>query len=139
MPINQDDLEDILIKLIGKQRIGFNKSEAVKYAAVTGLCTLIGAVIDPAGYLIGGAFGGLVAAWRTKGNVPQIFGELPDEKKSKILNEFQGVVSKLRITDLSELEQLVDNSEDNPLMQKLIDEGLQIVKKHHYFCLKYFI
>ena len=139
MPINQDDLEDILIKLIGKQKIGFTKSEAVKYAALTGLCTLIGAVVDPAGYLIGGALGGLVAAWCTKGNVQQVFGELPDEKKSKILNEFQGVVSKLRITDLSELEHLVDNSEVNPIMQKLIDHGLRIVKKHHYFCLKYFI
>ena len=138
MTIDTNAIIKLIVDVMGEHQIQVTVRQAGKGAMFTGVCSFAGAMIaGPVGLAVGGAAGGLIAAYTTKGTfkpIGQILEELPFERKRQIAIEIQSVLNKLEITDLAEFAKLVAicNCLAQPqhiLVQKLIEESLPIIQR----------
>ncbi|KAI5630244.1 protein C19orf12-like [Silurus asotus] len=99
---------------------------SLKGGAVTGGTAVVGGLLlGPAGFVVGGAVGGLLGAWMTSGQfnpVPQILMELPPQEKQKLFSEISLILSSLDWKDVTQLMFLVKG--DNALLQR-VEAGIQ--------------
>ena len=139
MTIETNDLIRLVIELMGEHSVQVTARQSMKGALITGTCSFIGGLMaGPPGLAIGGASGGLLSAWYTKGtfkSVREALNDLPYERKRQIAAQIQEIVNKLEIDDLAELVRLavVVHSLTQPnhiLVQKLIEESLPIIQRH---------
>jgi hypothetical protein len=126
---------------MGDREIKIAAKQSLKGALITGTCSLVGGLIaGPIGLAVGGASGGVAAAFATNGTfkpIGQILNELPFERKRAIAIEIQAIIDKLEINDLAEFAKIAlvygtITSSTNPqqiLVERFIQESVSVIQR----------
>ena len=125
--------------VMGERQIQVTATQSMKGAAITGGCAFLGGLLaGPIGLAIGGASGGALAAYQTKGSfksIGQILNDLPDDRKEEIALEIRSIIDKLDVTDLSELVKLAAIAQqltqpDRIVIDQFISHSLPVLQRH---------
>jgi hypothetical protein len=141
MTIDTNAIMKVVTDIMGERQIQITVKQSLKGAFITGTCSLVGGLIaGPIGLAVGGASGGLAAAFATSGTfkpIGQILNELPFERKRAIAIEIQAIIDKLEINDLAEFTKIAllcgaVASPANPqkfLVEKFIQESISVIQR----------
>jgi len=131
----------LVTDMMGDRQIKVTVKQSVKGAMVVGACSFLGGLVaGPVGLAVGGASGGVAAAFMTSGtfkSVTQVLNELPYERKRQIAIEIQSIMERLEINDLAHLTQLAllcasvtqPIGPQNVLVQKFISESITVIQR----------
>lgn len=140
MTVDVDAIIKLVTDVAGTQEIQVTVSESLKGAVITGTFSLIGGLVaGPVGLALGGASGGLLAAYKTKGkfkSVSQVLSELPYERKRRIAIQIESILNQLDINDVAEFSKLVlmigtvaQGNPQNIIVHKFIQESLKVIQR----------
>ena len=124
---------------MGEREIQVTATQSMKGALITGGCAFIGGMLaGPVGLAIGGASGGALAAYNSKGtfkSIGQILSELPFDRKQQIATEIQLIIDKLEINDLTELMKIAAlcqtlTQPDRIVLDLFVRQALPVLQKH---------
>ena len=124
---------------MGEREIQETATQSMKGALITGGCAFIGGMLaGPVGLAIGGASGGALAAYNSKGtfkSIGQILSELPFDRKQQIATEIQLIIDKLEINDLTELMKIAAlcqtlTQPDRIVLDLFVRQALPVLQKH---------
>jgi hypothetical protein len=140
MTIDTNAIIKVVTDITGDRQIQITAKQSLKGALITGTCSLVGGMLaGPIGLAVGGASGGVMAAFATSGTfkpIGQILNELPFERKKAIAIEIQAIIDKLEINDLAEFTKVAlmygAITSTNPqkfLVEKFIQESISVIQR----------
>ncbi|XP_008308111.1 protein C19orf12 homolog [Cynoglossus semilaevis] len=106
-----NDVMNLCCKLSAHEQIKVAIKNSTKGAVVAGGCAFLGGVCaGPAGIAVGGALGGLMGSWLTRGQfrpLPELLMEMSANQKQQLYDEVVNVLSGLDWMDAAQLIALV--------------------------------
>ncbi|CAG2107530.1 unnamed protein product [Medioppia subpectinata] len=141
MTIDTNLIMKLVVDVMGDRQIQVTVTQSLKGALLVGTCSFVGALLaGPVGLAIGGASGGVAAAFATNGtfrSITQTLNDLPFEKKRQIAEEIQSIIDKLEVNDLTELTKIamicasLSRSDPNViLIKRFVEQTVPVIQRH---------
>ncbi|XP_023673963.1 protein C19orf12 homolog isoform X1 [Paramormyrops kingsleyae] len=125
MPPCVDDVMQLCCKLSTNWAIKTAMKNSLKGAMIAGGSALLGGlVLGPAGIAVGGAVGGSLGYWNTRGEfkpLPQIIMQLSMPEQQKLYADIKAVLGSLDWMDAAQLTSLVMG---NAVLQQQVKDAL---------------
>lgn len=142
MVIDTDTVISVLCQVAGDEQIKLTVRNALKGAVISGSGSFVGALIaGPIGIPIGATVGGLLAYSQQKDkfvSVKEALDQMDFEKKQRIANEVNLIITRLDITDLQEIVRVVAvagaiangiEGGNLAIAQRFIQESVQVIQR----------
>ncbi|XP_076333568.1 protein C19orf12 homolog [Tachypleus tridentatus] len=114
MPVDLDDLMNILMILVSEENLKVTVTESLKGGIITGTSAALGGLLmGPVGLAVGGAVGGCAASYMAADKfkpVVEVLQEMSYDKKKRLVDAVTDVTSNLNITDVAKLAVLLSGN-----------------------------
>lgn len=111
MPVNQDELLDLLCRLSDEENLRVTVKQCAKGGLITGASAMVAALfMGPVGFAVGGALGGCLAAVVTRDQflpVTQVISRMSERQRDELYEAIQRAFRDVEITDIITLGALL--------------------------------
>ncbi|XP_076333567.1 protein C19orf12 homolog [Tachypleus tridentatus] len=125
MPVDTDELMNILMILASEENLKVTVNESVKGGLLTGTSAALGGLLmGPVGLAVGGAVGGCAASYMAADKfkpVVEVLQEMSYDKKKRLAQAVKNVISNLNITDVAKLAVLLSR---NTAVRKMVIDAV---------------
>jgi hypothetical protein len=141
MTIDTDSIIGLLMEVAGERQIQITVQKSFKGAMICGAASFLGGLVaGPVGLAAGGTIGGLAAYCSQQGQfkpVSQVLNELSYERKERIADQVNDILTQMEVNDLAQFAQLaivvgtvVENGNvTNAMLQRFIQESVAIIQR----------
>ena len=142
MVIDTDTIISVVRQVAGDEQIQLTVGNALKGAAISGAGSFVGALVaGPPGIAIGATIGGLFAYSQQRNqfvSVREALDQMDFEKKQRIADEVNKIITRLDITDLQEIVRVVAvagaiangvEAGNLAIAQRFIQESVQVIQR----------